>query len=338
MKELAAHYKKLADNIMRSAQLAAALEVSGWPKPGNVHRTAEFEDTTFEQFIAGSVALGPQAREAALRGIEAGLGRIGLEEVRVGEIIDAMIGDIMAWHRGGNTHLGTSLLFVPLSISAGYTFACDSRPALSKLRRNAARVMRATTVRDALKFMEALKKASPAGLGRLSDKNLPDVSKNDSRRMIVRKGLTLYDIMEASSSWDNVGKEWATGMEISFRHGFPTWSRTKKETGSVNVATVQTFLTILSRFPDTLIARKVGMEKTEDVRKAASIGFAMASQVSERASKILAIGGAKTREGIDALRKFDRSLRAKGGRLNPGTTADLTSSSIMVALLSGERP
>ena len=68
----------MADGVMISAQLAAALEVSGWPKPGNVHRMANFEDTTFEQFIAGSIALGPQARMAALRGIEAGRRKIDL--------------------------------------------------------------------------------------------------------------------------------------------------------------------------------------------------------------------------------------------------------------------
>ncbi|MBO3803590.1 MAG: triphosphoribosyl-dephospho-CoA synthase [Candidatus Brockarchaeota archaeon] len=331
-------FEKFADDVMRSAQLAAALEASGWPKPGNVHRTADFEDTTFEQFLAGSVALGPQARKAALRGIEAGLGRIGLGEVRVGETINGMVGDVRSWHRGGNTHFGACLLLAPLSVSAGYTFARASEIRVPEVRRNAARVMEATTVQDALKFLEAMRKAVPAGLGRLGSGDLPDVREKGAGRKIARKGFTLYDMMKASSSWDNVAKEWATGMEITFRHGFPTWSRAKRETGSVNIATVQTFLTILSRFPDTLIARKIGLKKTDNVERAFSIGLDKAAEVSKRASMILGIGGARTKEGVEALRDFDADLRAGGGELNPGTTADLTLASIMVALLGGERP
>ena len=38
------------NKIQCCAQLAAALEVSGWPKPGNVHRTADFTDTRFEHY------------------------------------------------------------------------------------------------------------------------------------------------------------------------------------------------------------------------------------------------------------------------------------------------
>ena len=45
------------DRIMLIAQLASALEASGTPKPGNVHRNADFHQTSFEHFLAGSIAL-----------------------------------------------------------------------------------------------------------------------------------------------------------------------------------------------------------------------------------------------------------------------------------------
>jgi len=54
---------------MRAAQLAACLEVSGTPKPGNVHRAFDFPDTRFEHFLAGGVALGPATREVAGGGV-----------------------------------------------------------------------------------------------------------------------------------------------------------------------------------------------------------------------------------------------------------------------------
>jgi len=328
----------MADDVMRSAQLAAALEVSGWPKPGNVHRTADFEDTTFEHFIAGSIALGPQIRRATLRGIGAGKGRIGLEEVGVGEIIGKILEDVGAWHRGGNTHLGTSMLIVPLAVSAGYTFANTSKLGIADIRRNAAAVMRATTVQDALDFQRAIGPLMPTGLGKLEDGDLPDLSDEGARRTIVGKAYTLYDMMKASSDWDNIAREWVTRMEISFCCGLPTWMRIRRETGDVNVATVNTFLTILSRYPDTFIARKIGSRMVGDIGKAVRMGLVDARRISTMASKVLSMGGASKVEGIRALRDFDRQLRARGNEMNPGTTADLTSSSIMIAILCGERP
>jgi len=331
-------HEPIADDVMRSAQLAAALEVSGWPKPGNVHRTADFEDTTFEQFIAGSIALGPQMRRAALRGVEAGEGRIGLEEVGVGKAIGKILEDVRSWHRGGNTHLGTSMLIVPLAISAGYTFARTSKLGIADIRRNAAAVMGATTVQDALDVQRAIGLLMPTGLGKLEDKDLPDLSGKDARRTIVQKAYTLYDMMKASSNWDNIAREWVTRMEISFCCGLPTWLRIKRETGNVNAATVHTFLTILSKYPDTFIARKIGSRTEEDIGKAVRKGLVEATKISSMASRVLSLGGVATGEGIKALRDFDRQLRAKGNDMNPGTTADLTSSSIMIAMLSGERP
>ena len=46
---------------------------------------------------------------------------------------------------------------------------------------------------------------------------------------------------------------------------------------------------------------------------------------------IVAEGGILTDKGRDMLNKFDQDLVEKN--LNPGTTADLTASSVMVALL-----
>jgi len=328
----------MADGVMMSAQLAAALEVSGWPKPGNVHRMANFEDTTFEEFIAGSIALGPQARMAALRGIEAGRRKIDLEEVGVGRIIKRMLEDVRSWHRGGNTHLGTSMLIVPLAISAGYTFARTRKLDIEDIRGNVGKVVKATTVQDALDVQEAIELLMPTGLGKLRDRNLPDLSGTDARRIIVKKAYTLYEMMKASSSWDNIAREWITGMEISFCCGLPTWLGVRGETGDVNAATVHTFLAILSKYPDTFIARKVGSKVKEDIELAVKKGLVEARMISAKASSILGMGGVMTGKGMKALRDLDVQLRAKGNDLNPGTTADLTASSIMIAMLSGERP
>ncbi len=57
--------------VRRCATLAALLEVSASPKPGNVHRMRDRPDTRYEHFLAGSVALGGAMWRMAVRGYEA---------------------------------------------------------------------------------------------------------------------------------------------------------------------------------------------------------------------------------------------------------------------------
>ena len=44
----------VADHVSRCLQLAILLEVSAYPKPGNVHRTADFQETDYEHFLASA--------------------------------------------------------------------------------------------------------------------------------------------------------------------------------------------------------------------------------------------------------------------------------------------
>jgi len=73
----------------------------------------------------------------------------------------------------------------------------------------------------------------------------------------------------------------------------------------------------LSIYSDTLIARKFDVDT--------------AQKVSEDANLIISEGGVLTDKGMQMIKDFDKDLVKKN--LNPGTTADLTASSIMVALL-----
>ena len=62
-----------------------------------------------------------------------------------------------------------------------------------------------------------------------------------------------------------------------------------------------------------------------------SIDVETAQKVSDDARLIIAEGGILTDKGTDMINEFDKDLVKKN--LNPGTTADLTASSVMVALL-----
>src|SRR6187399_725205 len=94
------------------ATLAIVWEVSA-PKPGNVHRGADFEDVTYIDFIAGAVVSGPIVERAA----ELGIGRTVREAVQATREVAR-----------SNTNLGTLLLIVPLaavSVSAGGSSSSD---------------------------------------------------------------------------------------------------------------------------------------------------------------------------------------------------------------------
>jgi triphosphoribosyl-dephospho-CoA synthase len=68
------------------------------------------------------------------------------------------------------------------------------------------------------------------------------------------------------------------------------------------------------------------------------MGHKSAILVSEKAKQIIEVGGIESEEGKTMLWNFDEELNKEKGKLNPGTTADLTAASLYVLLLSGWRP
>jgi len=323
-----------ANDIMRAAQLAACLEVSGYPKPGNVHRLRDFKDTTFEHFIAGSIAIGPSIREASIRGMKIGLKELELKDANIGFFVKKAVSDVKVWHKGGNTHLGIITLFIPLAVSAGYCTILYGKPYHKELKSLFKDVVKATTYRDTIEFYNAIKIANPGGLGKIEeDKNI-DVT--EGKIEILEEKVTLYDVMRIASEWDMVAWEFVNGLETVFYVGCPTFEKFYKETGNVNIATVHTFLKLLSLKPDTLIARKIGLRKTSNIREAVKIGLKEARKYSFKARKILELGGLKTRQGKIALKKLDKELTSKN--VNPGSTADILATSLFLAIMKGFRP
>jgi triphosphoribosyl-dephospho-CoA synthase len=326
----------LTRHIRASSQLAAILEASGWPKPGNVHRTKDHSDTRYEHFLAGSITLGSSAEEAAIKGSTATKGRLALAEIGVGRLVKTAVSDIAKSHNGGNTHLGTCLLFIPLAAAASIAHFDTGNISLKALQNNVIKVMQSTTPIDAVEVYEAITMvSSPRELGRTGSGGSPDLHDKKARMKILEQGISLFDVMKESSSYDTIAKELVTGMEISFKVGYEELTETFERTSNINTATVHTFLRILSKVPDTFIARKIGLKKVSNVRKAVKMGVPTIIWMSEKAKEILNIGGLTTQEGASLLWEFDSKLQSLGKDYSPGTTADLTASSLMIALLSG---
>ena len=309
-----------ATHIAQCLQLAILLEVST-DKPGNVNLVVGFEGTNHMHFLASAVAAAPYFRFAAESGLAVSRGEMSLNEVGVGQIIRDCVAEISHWQSGGNTLLGTVFLFAPLAVAAGMTPAERGIFELSGLRQNLKRVVEATTPEDAVAVYEAVRIAKPSGLGKAPDLDVNDFS---STERILREQITLYKVFQIAASYDMVCSEWVNNYPVTFDFAYPSLMRWLKEDGNINNAVVHAFLEVLAAYPDTFIARKVGMQK--------------ARQVSAMAEEVLKNGGLKTPVGREKLRLFDAVLRLDGNNLNPGTTADIIATAIALAVLNGYRP
>ncbi len=287
------------DYVARSAQLALLLEVSAYPKPGNVDRTHDFIDTRYEHFIASSVALYPILRETAARGSSNGPG--------VGELIRRGVEESVAWQSGGNTHFGALLLFVPLAMAAG---ACE-RYEMEKLKRKAMEIMLNTSMADAIEVYTAFPRAKVK-----VRRDVPelDVMDEASIKEIREKKLSLHAILTISASYDLISRELVGGFEITFKYAplIKDFAREKR----INDTITHAYLRLLSEEEDTFITMKFGPEKSRYVK--------------ERAQWI--VGRGYKRKEIE---EFDRALIREG--LNPGSTADIIAAALFITILGGLR-
>ncbi|MQY61869.1 ATP--dephospho-CoA triphosphoribosyl transferase CitG [archaeon] len=307
-----------ADHISRCLELAILLEVSGYPKPGNVHRTADFPETTFEHFLASAVAIVPSFKRAAAQGIKVSEGEIGPSEVGIGDVIKNAVDRMLESQSGGNTLLGAIIILAPIAAAAGMI---PNSFSLSKLRKNIKVIVESTTPEDAVEVYDAIALVNPGGLNK--SKKL-DVTDSNSKKKILDEGVTLFETFEIASSYDSIASEWVNNYPITFDLGYPYLVKQLEETGDINTATVHSFLKILAEVPDTFISRKVGQAKAESI--------------SAEAKEILKEGGLTTPLGRNLLHKLDSKLRDPDHDLSPGTTADITEAVLALNNLNGYKP
>jgi len=196
-----------------------------------------------------------------------------------------------------NTNLGIVLLLAPLA----------SVPIGEDLREGVRKVLASTTVADSEATFDAIRKANPGGLGKAPEQDVA-----------VSPTLTLKQIMTLAAQRDAIANQYATDFADLFDFGLPTFLDAFENHGGVEAAIIDCQFRWLARMPDSLIVRKCGSTTAESIRR--------------RAEEILQRGGLKVDEGRRAGVEFDRYLRSNGTRLNPGTTADLITASLFIAL------
>jgi triphosphoribosyl-dephospho-CoA synthase len=202
---------------------------------------------------------------------------------------------------GANTNLGIVLLLAALARAARLG---------GRLRERGEEVLGALTLDDARGAYTAIREAGAGGLDEPVEHDVRDAPT-----------VTLREAMAAAAERDSVAAEYATGYALTFERGLPALQRGLDDGLRPREATVEAFLEMLATVPDTLVARKRGRRAAE--------------RVSAGAASVLAAGGVRSDAGRAALQQLDASLRADGNALNPGTTADLVTAVLFVALLEG---
>jgi triphosphoribosyl-dephospho-CoA synthase len=220
-------------NATERAQLAMMLEVSAFPKPGNVDRCHDYPETRLEHFLASTI-FARSALEEAERG-----------EGRIGEIIKHAVRDTNC-HKGGNTHFGAFILLVPL------IYGKDIHGAMAAIAK--------TDVSDAVAFYKAFTMTSV----KINAADELDVNDPHTLTLIRDRDMTLLDVMQHSAANDMVAREWVTGFPLT-RRG----ADLLKEIGPGRESIVRTFLTLLATEPDTFIIKKHGLATAQETMMAA---------------------------------------------------------------------
>ena len=202
---------------------------------------------------------------------------------------------------GANTNLGIALLLAPLARAA--LEGGDLRERLSEL-------LRALSVDDARAAYAAIRLAGAGGLDEPVEHDVRDEPR-----------VSLREAMAEAADRDTIASEYVSDFAVTFELGLPALADALGDGLRARDATVELALRLVAEVPDTLIARKRGAEA--------------AAGVAAGARQVLSAGGVRSAGGRTALAKFDATLRRDGNALNPGTTADLVTAALFVALLEG---
>jgi triphosphoribosyl-dephospho-CoA synthase len=188
------------------------------------------------------------------------------------------------------------LLLAPLA-------AAEARPSL---RAAVGELLTRLTVQDTRLVYEAIRLANPSGLGKVDDQDVA-----------AEPRLPLREAMALAADRDLVARQYANGFREVFDDGVPALVRGLEVTGCLEGAIIFCHLSLMAKHPDSLIARKRGTAEAEE-------GACRARAVLD--------AGWPHGPAVEALAQLDDWLRAVGRGRNPGTTADLVTASLFVAL------
>lgn len=238
-------------SIGQCATLATIMEATA-PKPGNVHRGADFEDATYPDFIVAATLIGP-ILEAAV-------------EVPLGQTILAAV-ETTRRAVETNTNLGTLLLVAPLA----------KVPRSEPLEQGIGRVLEQLTADDARDVYQAIRVANPGGLGKVAAADVADAPPSD-----------LVEAMRLAADRDLVARQYAEGFHHVLHVVRPGLAAALGQGLTISDAIVHVFLQVMAEYPDSLIARRRGIAVAQQAAGLASAVLAAGRPRDEAYEEALA--------------------------------------------------
>jgi triphosphoribosyl-dephospho-CoA synthase len=266
-------------------------------KPGNVSLASPGHGMQAAQFTAS-------AQAASVPLFQAGCS--------VGERIAGAVA--ASWAAAGcNTNLGIVLLCAPVAL------AVEKSPRVHtavSLRAAIEVVLSELTVADARAAFLGIAQANPGGLGSAPQQDV----RNEPE-------VTLRAAMALAAGRDSIALQYSNGYRELFELGlaalplgFSPITVTDTGTDTAAVAAVQRlYLGLLSGLPDSHIVRKHGSTVAQNVMSAAQPWFARAA-------------AGKALDCDPEFAAWDETLKSL--RVNPGTTADMTVATLLLAALT----
>lgn len=206
--------------------LACLLEASA-PKPGNVHRSADFANTTFYDFQVSAVAISTAMQNAV--------------HLPLGETIYNSVSATLNLVKS-NTNLGIVLLLAPLATAAQN----------QDLRVGLADVLRNLNSDDAQRVYESIALANPGGLGKVEEQDIAD-----------QPPSCLIEAMRLAEKRDRIAWQYTHDFEDVFDFVTPKLVENFEKLPSLADSIIHTHLQTMATFPDSLIARKLGQEAAD---------------------------------------------------------------------------
>ncbi len=194
-------------------------------KPGNVDPFHDFADTGYIDFLTSAAAIAPVMADAP----RCSLGATVYEAIRRTREVAR-----------GNTNLGIVLLLSPLAKAE--SGAND--------REEVEAVLRGLTLEDTKMVYAAITLACPGGLGRT-----PEQDVNTAPTIPLREAMAL------AADRDLIARQYANGFAEVFNEAMPALREAIERTHCLEGAILHAQLYLMSRFPDTLIARSAAGQR-----------------------------------------------------------------------------
>lgn len=199
---------------------------------------------------------------------------------------------------GCNTNLGIVLLCAPL------IFAAQHKKTTESLRDAVGRAIDAIGLEESAGIFEAICLASPAGLGQSSQYDVH-----------LHPQVTIKEAMCFSRDRDRIAYQYSSRFEDIFDHGIKVLEASFSRWNRMEWAATSCYLEFLSTRHDSHVQRKFGNEVAERVRTTAQSFMQRFDTYTNPESM------------RNDLLRFDRELKTDG--INPGTSADLTVTSVL---------